>query len=286
MGNKPEQTEEARVAGVSTNLEARFARLREAAHEREATAVIQLPLWPEAKRGTPNSFIRSALFSAIQSKDRQFLKEVTLASQDGITVKYTGQQLNQEDLSLWETLVHLAKENPLGDTCTFTAHSILKTLGLPTGGEQHRQLHSALIRLTACAVQVTHDGKTYFGPLIKSGAKDEVTSFYAIELNRQLIRLYGETQWTAIDWKQRRQLGRKPLAQALHAYFSSHRTPFPVTLAYLRKITGSRNARPAGFKRNCRAALDELVSLGFLKTYAIDGERVTVQRNRDVGQTV
>jgi hypothetical protein len=223
-------------------------------------------------------FIRSALFSAIQSKDRQFLKEVTLASQDGITVKYTGQQLNQEDLTLWETLVHLAKEHPLGNVCTFTAHSILKALGLPTGGEQHKQLHSAIIRLTACAVQVTHEGKTYFGPLIKSGAKDEVTSHYALELNRQLIRLYGETQWTAIDWKQRRELVRKPLAQALHAYFSSHRTPFPVTLAFLRKITGSRNAQPAGFKRRCRAALDELVSLGFLLSYTVEKERVTVHR--------
>ncbi len=32
-------------------LESRFARLRQAAQEREATEVIQLPLWPEAKRG-------------------------------------------------------------------------------------------------------------------------------------------------------------------------------------------------------------------------------------------
>jgi hypothetical protein len=284
MTNKPEGEGAGDTAPVHSNLESRFARLRQTAQEREATEVIQLPLWPEAKRGTPNSFIRSALFSAIQSKDRQFLKEVTLASQDGITVKYTGQQLNQEDLTLWETLVHLAKGHPLGNLCTFTAHSILKALGLPTGGEQHKQLHSALIRLTACAVQVTHEGKTYFGPLIKSGAKDEVTSHYAVELNRQLIRLYGETQWTAIDWKQRRQLGRRPLAQALHAYFSSHRTPFPVTLGFLRKITGSRNAQPAGFKRRCRAALEELVSLGFLSSYTIEKERVIVHRTRTNGR--
>jgi len=266
---------------IGGKLVQQLARLRTAAHEREATAVIQLPLWPEAKRGTPNSLIRSALFSAIQSKDRQFLKEVTLASQDGITVRYTGQQLNQEDLTLWETLVHLAKAHPLGNVCAFTAHGILKALGLPTGGEQHRQLHSAIIRLTACAVQVTHEGKTYFGPLIKSGAKDELTSHYAIELNRELIRLYGETQWTAIDWKQRRQLGRKPLAQALHAYFSSHRAPFVVTLTFLQKITGSRNSQAASFKRQCKAALEELVKLGFLASYQMDGQRVSVRRVMD-----
>ena len=74
-----------------------LARMKEVARQREATQAIQLPLWPEPKRGTPNSFIRSALFAAIQSKDRIFLKEATLASQKGIAVKFTGEQLNQED---------------------------------------------------------------------------------------------------------------------------------------------------------------------------------------------
>src|ERR1700692_4064849 len=47
---------------------------------------IQLPLWFEPERGTPNSFLRSALFAAIQSKDRRFLKEVTLASSRDVTL--------------------------------------------------------------------------------------------------------------------------------------------------------------------------------------------------------
>lgn len=85
------------------------ARLKETARQREAAQLIQLPLWPEPKRGTPNSFIRSALFAAIQSKDRVFLKEAPLASQKGIVVKFTGEQLNQEDLTVWETLAHLAQ---------------------------------------------------------------------------------------------------------------------------------------------------------------------------------
>ena len=37
-----------------------LARMKEVSRQREATQVIQLPLWPEPKRGTPNSFIRSA----------------------------------------------------------------------------------------------------------------------------------------------------------------------------------------------------------------------------------
>ena len=171
---------------------ASIERMREMAQQREAAMIIQLPLWAESTRGTPNSFLRSALFSAIQGKDRQYLKEATLFSQHGIIIKFTGLQLNQEDLTLWETLVHLAKLHPLGDVCSFTAYGILKSLGLPTGGKNHQDLHSGIIRLTACAVEITHDGRTYFGSLIESGAKDELTSYYNIKLNRRLIQLYSE----------------------------------------------------------------------------------------------
>jgi hypothetical protein len=260
-------------------IEDKVGRLRDAARQREATQVIQLPLWPEPKRGTPNSFIRSALFAAIQSKDRVFLKEATLASQKGITVKFTGEQLNQEDLSVWETFAHLARQHPLGHLSEFTAHGLLKSLGMHTGLSQHKQLHSTIIRLTACAVEITHDGKTYFGPLVKSGLKDELTSHYRIELNRELIRLFGENQWTALDWQQRQGLRGKHLAQALHAFYSSHRQPFPIKLDTLRSYVGSKNFQKAGFKVKLRAALDELVKIGFLSSYAVDGDTVSVDRS-------
>ena len=253
-------------------------RLAATARQREAAQVIQLPLWPEPKRGAPNSFIRSALFAAIQSKDRQFLKETVLASQDGIEVRYTGEQLNQADLDVWETIVHLAREQPLGTVASFTAHGLLKAMGMPTGNSQHKQLHTTLLRLTACAVEVKHEGKTYFGPLIKSGAKDEVTRHYAIELNRGIIKLFGENQWTALDWRQRQELRAQPLAQALHAFYSSHREPFAVKLATLQAYTGSRNKQVASFKRQVRAALVQLVDVGFLASFDIAGDMVNVRR--------
>jgi len=49
-------------------------RLGESVWKRDETQTIQLPLWPDNRRGTPNSFIRSALFSAIQGKDRAYLR--------------------------------------------------------------------------------------------------------------------------------------------------------------------------------------------------------------------
>jgi hypothetical protein len=260
-------------------LEKKLERLRSSVIEREKNAVVQLPLWPEPKRGAPNSFIRSALFAAIQSKDRKFMKEAVLASQDGITIKFTGEQLNQADLDVWETIVHLAREQPLGTVASFTAHGLLKAMGMPTGNSQHKQLHSTLLRLTACAVEVTHEGKTYFGPLIKSGAKDEITRHYAVELNKGIIKLFGENQWTALDWQQRQELRGQPLAQALHAFYSSHRLPYAVKLQTIQAYTGSRNKQLASFKRQVRNALNELVSVGFLVSFNLDGDLVRVVRH-------
>ena len=129
-------------------------------------------------------------------------------------------------------------------------------------------------------MEISHDEKTYFGPLVKSGLKNEITSHYRIELNRELIRLFGENQWTALDWQQRQALRGKHLAQALHAFYSSHRQPFPLKLTTLRGYVGSKNFQKAGFKVKLRAALDELVKVRFLSGYAIDGDIVRVDRSR------
>ena len=245
---------------------------------REEVNVIQLPLWHELERGTPNSFLRSALFSAIQSKDRQYLKEVTLASSRDVSLKFTGEQLNQEDLTVWEALVHLARTSPLGNVCNFTAHGLLKSLELHTGGAEHRRLHSTIIRLAGAVVEIKHEGKQYFGTLIQSGVKDELTKHYAIRLSPELIRLYGETQWTALNWNQRLQLRSKSLAQALHGYYSSHSRPYPVKLSTLQLYTGSQNSDTRSFKRQVTRALKELLEVGFLDNYHLDRNLVTVWR--------
>jgi hypothetical protein len=265
-------------ADNKATLSPKLERMLADAAERGKARVIQLPLWAEPKRGAPNSFIRSALFAAIQGKDRRFLKEETLASLSGITVKFTGEQLTQSDMDVWEQIVHFHRQHPLGQTCEFTAHGLLKALGLNTGSSEHKQLHSTIIRLSACVVEVTHNSRTYFGSLIKSGVKDEITRHYRIELNRELIQLFGENQWTALDWQQRQMLKRQPLAQALHAFYSSHRQPFPMKLATLKDITGSRNSQSASFKRQVNKALTVLVGLGFLSAFEISGEDVSVTR--------
>jgi hypothetical protein len=266
------------LQGMKERIEANKELSRKREEEYYESGFIQLPLWPEEKLGSPNSFLRSALFAAIQSKDRVMLKEITLGSQQGIKVKYTGEQLNQEDLTVWLGIADLAKSHPLGTECNFTAHAMLKHMGMDTGGKSHEKLRESIIRMTACTLTVTNGKATFSDRIIDKFYIDEETKRYRIILGRHAIKLFGENDWTALEEKQRRLLVKKPLASFLHGYYSSHENPLPVSIDFLMNISGSKNTQKAGFKRYIKKALDELVKNGFLKCYDFEGDMVKVVR--------
>lgn len=256
-------------------------RARKEEEERLATGVIYLPTWRDDKRSSPNSFLRSALFAAIQSKDRLDLKKAEVFSQQGISISYTGEQLNQEDMTVWLALVNLMKKDPLGTECKFTAHEILKYMGLPTGGTEYERLALTVRRMTACLVEVETERYIYGESLIEGFVIDKNTNQYRVKLNRHLIKLFRDCDWTAIDWEQRKQLRNKPLCLKLHEYYSTHEKPFPVSLEFLLDLTGSVNKQKADFKRKVKTALEELVKIGFLRSYSVEGDIVHVERNQN-----
>ncbi len=248
--------------------------MREKGLERSKLAIVNLPSWPDNKRGTPNTFLRSALFSAVQSKNRVDMKDNILASTSNITIRYTGEQLNQEDLTLWETLVHLSKSDPLESICEFSCYEILKSMKLNTGSLDYARLDDGIRRLATAIVDI--NDRQYFGAMIMQGSKDSVNNRYKLQLNRLLIKLYQESTW--IDWDQRLLLRKKPLAQFLHGYFSSHKEPYPIKIATLLKLSGSRTKRLAKFKENLTTALDELVNINFIESHNYDGDLVFIKR--------
>lgn len=244
---------------------------------KNAAQALKLPHWPDSKRGTPNAYLCSGLFSAIQGKDRVFMDGVVVASQGNVAIKFTGEQLNQDDLSIWQTLVHLSREHSIGDPCQFSAYEILKKLELGDGGLERERLHKSIIRLAAGVVEISVNGdKTYFGSLINEGYRDELTGRYSIRLNKALVRLYQQNTW--IDWEQKAKLKRKPLAQALHGYLSSHQNPFPVKIETIYNLSGSKNKRMTDFKQKVIAALDELVRIEFLIDYTIIDNKIHVTK--------
>ncbi|MBV8892823.1 MAG: TrfA family protein [Acidobacteria bacterium] len=240
----------------------------EAVEIKPPAKIIQLPLWPEPVRGMPNPALRSALFSAIQSKDRRFIDHELISAVDGVEIRFLGKQLNQEDLDVCAQVFHLARLHPLGHICHTSAYGLLKSLGLSTGRTNHRQLHASLIRLQQ-PFEMKVGRYSYSGSLIEKGIKDELTRHYIIKVNSDLAPLFRHG-WTGLDANQRRKIRGKPLALWLHAFYASHEKPYPYKVETLRDLCGSQTKTLKFFRKALRRALAELQQAGAIAAWEID----------------
>ena len=233
------------------------SRAKEAEEAEEAAQqAVQLPLWPEPVRAVPNGFLRSALFGVIRWGRRRFVKGEQLAALDGIELHYTGERLDQGDLDVWESVLHIARLQELGTQCRFTAYSLLKLIDKKDTGSNRETLHKRLMRLKATAIEFCHGRYSYAGSLIDEVYRDKETQQYVLILNPKLCALFGADNFTQIEWAVRRDLDGKPLAQWLHGFYSSHAQPYPIKIETLLKLAGSENANPRSAKQTLCKALD------------------------------
>lgn len=234
--------------------------------------VIQLPLWPEAVRGVPNSVLRSALFGAIKRGRRAYLQREALASVDGVTVLFTGPRLDQADLDVWEQCLHLARGKELGERIQFAAHGFLRSIGRSTGGKDVEWLKGAFARLSSSVVEIKDGSRAYFGAMLHGGARDDETGAYSIEINPKIVALYGREGWTQVEWQQRQALKGQPLAQWLHGFYTTHALPYPYRVETLHKLCGSEAKSLKDFRKDLRRALEHIQEVaGWCSNVSRDG---------------
>lgn len=244
----------------------------------ESAKVIQLPAWPAQTRGTPNSFLRGALFAAIQGKERHALKAELLAAQQGIEILFTGWQLDQSDLDVWEQAVQLAASHPLGNVCLFKIKAFLQELGRHDGKSDREWLKDVFRRLMASGVEIKHGPHTYGGSMLEFWHNENADA-YQLQLNPRILSLYS-AGWTAIDWEVRHKLRRKPLALWLHGWLSSHAENYPIKVETIHQLCGSRNSHKGSFKRQFIAALLDLENIGVISGWNIDPKTNLVKIRR------
>lgn len=244
--------------------------------------VVQLPLWPDVVRGVPNAALRSALFGAIKKGARTYLERQEIRALDGTSIIYTGARLDQGDLDVWETVLHIARIQTLGDECRVTAYQLLKLLGKTDAGTNRDTLDRRLSRMKATGVDVKVGKFRYEGSLIDEVYRSEESREYIIRLNPKLITLFADDQFTHVDWSVRHALNGKPLAQWLHGFYASHAKPHPINVATLLALSGSENADPSSGRQTLRKAFEALT--GACKdnnqpfSYEIHGDLVYVQK--------
>jgi hypothetical protein len=233
----------------------------------------QLALFPADKRQASNAMIRGALFSAVQGENRKLLDKKILPTQNGIEIKFSGWQLNQDDHDVLMQIVFLASK-PFGETVTIPANAILKGLGRGTGKSQHEQLKQEITRLTLAGVQIKANDIYFVGGLVDIALQDErkplKNRHWAIRLTKELEGFFTGTQFTLVDWEKRKKLKQKDLAKWLQLYFDSNVNQFPVSVEWLRDKSGSETKELKHFKTNLKKALVALVEAEFLTAWRID----------------
>ena len=211
--------------------------------------VIQLPFWPEDKRGTPNCFLRSALFSAIYGNaERKYLKNALLAVQGDVSITYTGEQLSQSDLDVVMAALHLARQQPLGNVCQFKGYAFLKILGRSDSKPNYLWLNATFDRLIACLVRIRLRQQVFTGSILSSCTRDEKTDLYKLVFDPDFVKLFGRSDWTAVDWNTRQRLTRSPLAQWIYDYAVSH-VGTVVKLETLQRLSGRDEDTPKIFNQ-------------------------------------
>jgi hypothetical protein len=80
-------------------------------------------------------------------KDRRCLNNEVISAVSGVEIRFTGWQLNQEDLDVCAQLFHVARVHPLGIICEFAAHGFLKAIGRNTGSKSYEDLDQSITRL-------------------------------------------------------------------------------------------------------------------------------------------
>lgn len=245
--------------------------------------------WGEGVRGTPNILIRGALFGVVKSGERRLLQQEEIFCAGGYSIFFTGEQLDQGDLDIWQLAAHLCQGH-LGEFVLTSRKKMLRALGRSGGRGNKLWLMRGLDRMVSGSAKLIE---------MRAGIKNEPRQFndnllgYAVDgdhlslrVSREWATFFLSDAFTLIDWERRLSLpARAQLARWLHDFYSSHETPFPYKVQTLRQMCGSRTSDLHRFREGLKEALGLVKEVGLLSDWAIDHrDLVKVEKNNSVSQ--
>jgi TrfA protein len=251
----------------------------------QTATILHLPVWNVDLRCLPNEILRSALFNAKNRHcKREYKKAANIAVIGDARIIYTGEELRQDDQAVWLQLIHLAKEQPIGQVIEFTAYSFRKALKWSNDGRSYERLRQSLIRMQATALNIYSKrlGKGVSLSMIPffewvDEATEEKLTRWRVRVAPELVQLFGDVHYTRLEWEQRLALPNG-LASWLYGYFATHQIPYPIRLETIKEGAGLTVEQNKHLKEKVKKALDGLVKVGFLANWEIRGNLVTVTR--------
>ena len=220
------------------------------------TAMQQLlPEIFEEKRAIPNCFLRGALFGMVRKGRRALVGDAPIFTMSQYDLTFTGYELDQNDLELWDTLMYLAKERNVENELRITLYDLCQQMRLTYNQERGRKLEERALRLKIGTVTIKNHLQTFAGSLINNVYIDkDGDGRLVIEYNKKLAPLFTE-DYTFISADIRHLLGDNQLARWVYNFYESHKEPIPFSIDFIKKLCRSESESKE-FKRLLKNALE------------------------------
>jgi TrfA protein len=253
------------MSADAENTDPAKARFQALAESASAPQVVQLPLWPDDRRGAPNAILRSAVFSAGKPASKRVVHDdALLPILPPYAVYYSGPQLYQPDLDVWLELLHRCRLTPLGLSATVSMRSLLRGLGRAQNEKSHLYTLESARALTKATINARRrDARgrliaEHAGHLLEEFLWDAQLGVWTVKLNQRIAAMFAPDEHTWLGASARRELGKGYLAKWLHGYFSTHREPHPISVERLRDLSGTSTKQLRDFRGALRRALAEV----------------------------
>jgi hypothetical protein len=264
---------------------------RDKAEEAQIRLQLYLPFCSPGLRQVPNEIVRSALFTCRNRNTPRdnFRKQPIAVIGDG-SIVYQGEELRQDDETVWMHLIYLVRDVQIGEAVQFVPHAFLHDIRWPTSGAGYERLRTSLDRMAATGLKIT-SSRLADGVNVSLIRKIEYSSHadgrviplrvWRVWIEPEMRVLFDPEYLTCIKWEMYHAL-RAGVAKKLFLYWSSHKAPYPVKIETLMKLCSTRST-PKEFRRVLSEALEELQGAGFLSYWKVLNGLWTVKRVKMVG---
>lgn len=255
----------------------------------EASVSLQtvFPTIDDDQRVVPNLLARSGLFSTRRSSVRERFQNEKIASLTNIEVYVSGEDLRQDDLTVWLACVSMGRGKRLGDRIYFSGYQLIKDMNWRVHSDSYNSLRESIKRLRMNEIRVNNKrtGKGYAGGLLRDYGfdgydADDVTGKWWVRFEPNIASLFLFEDTTLFYWRTRVAIGNKAsLALFLHQFYSTHKEPLPYSVKKLHELARSEAKTLSGFETNLKRALEKLVTVEFLESFEIRDGMVHVKRS-------
>jgi hypothetical protein len=194
------------------------AEFQDVADKKEAKTARQMFLPGFDIGAMPNHLNRSSFIAPIARGRRQFHRQTVMVSRADCVLEYTGEQLDEADGDIIMALIFFARSQPLGTPIPLNRAELLRKINRSKSKQNYEWLHRRIRALTEGTLYVEAkkpDGSTRYRigrsvafHILSEFNYDEDTESYTYTLDPRWVQMFGNREYSLIDWDKRMQIGR------------------------------------------------------------------------------